>query len=154
MTKYKCDKCELTVNSKRDIPLEHGKMGIVIYPKQNHSYKCDGKFIEITDSEISHILPSGADNTLCGLDSDKANCGSFSSLGMSCNCERCLEIANKIIMGIKVFGILIDAELSKKEINLSDDAFKYAATLIKEGIEKRKASGSIITELTQQFDLK
>ena len=52
MTKYKCDKCGLTVNSKREIPLEHGKMGIVVYPEQNQSYKCDGKFIGLTDSKL------------------------------------------------------------------------------------------------------
>ncbi len=48
-------------------------------------------------TEPIHILPSGAEKTLCGLDSNKNKCRDFSSLGMSCNCKRCLEIANKII---------------------------------------------------------
>ena len=46
---------------------------------------------------LIHIVPSGSDKTLCGLDSDKSNSGSFSSLGMLCNCKDCLEVANKLI---------------------------------------------------------
>ena len=50
--KYKCNQCGIIAESKRDIPLEHGKIGIVVYPKQNQSYRCDGKFIGLTDSEL------------------------------------------------------------------------------------------------------
>ena len=39
---YKCNKCGDIAESKREIPLEHGKIGIVVYPQKNISTKCDG----------------------------------------------------------------------------------------------------------------
>jgi len=44
-----------------------------------------------------HIVPSGSEKSLCGLDSDKINSGDFSSIGMLCNCKDCLRIAQDII---------------------------------------------------------
>lgn len=47
--KYKCNKCGAVAEGKSNIPLEHGKMGLVVYPKRNTSKKCDGSYTEIGD---------------------------------------------------------------------------------------------------------
>ena len=47
MVEYKCNKCGNVVKCKRDIPLEHGKIGLVFYPNKNSSKRCNGKYIEV-----------------------------------------------------------------------------------------------------------
>lgn len=41
---YRCNKCGSIAKNKREIHLEHGKMGIVVYPQENTSTKCDGNY--------------------------------------------------------------------------------------------------------------
>lgn len=45
--KYKCNKCGMIVNSTSNIPLEHGKMSMAMYPEKATSTKCDGFFYTI-----------------------------------------------------------------------------------------------------------
>ena len=44
MTKYQCSKCKDIVDSKSNIPLEHGKTGFAIHPEKFHSIKCEGVY--------------------------------------------------------------------------------------------------------------
>ena len=44
MTKYQCSKCKDIVDSKSNIPLEHGKTGFAIHPEKSHSIKCEGVY--------------------------------------------------------------------------------------------------------------
>ena len=41
---------------------------------------------------VIHIVPSGSDKTLCGLKGRKGT-----SLGLACECEDCLKIADNLI---------------------------------------------------------
>lgn len=47
MVKYRCNKCGNEVNGKSNIPIEHGKMSLTIYPNKATSSKCDGKYMEV-----------------------------------------------------------------------------------------------------------
>ena len=46
------------------------------------------------DLILTHIIPSGSDKTICGLKESKTVIGT--SLGMTCDCRDCYEIANKL----------------------------------------------------------
>ena len=46
---YKCNECGTEVKSSSNIPIEHGKMSLAIYPDRAKSKKCNGKFDEVTE---------------------------------------------------------------------------------------------------------
>jgi hypothetical protein len=46
------------------------------------------------EKETTHIVPSGGDKSLCGLDSENIR---FTSLGMTCTCKDCLRKAKNIM---------------------------------------------------------
>ena len=47
--RYKCNVCKKIVNSRQEVPIEHGTMSITIHPdKPKPSKKCDGFFYAIT----------------------------------------------------------------------------------------------------------
>ena len=48
------------------------------------------------DLILTHIIPSGSNKTLCGLKESKTVIGT--SLGLTCDCKYCYEIANKLII--------------------------------------------------------
>lgn len=47
------------------------------------------------NSNIIHILPSGSNKTLCGIE-DNYNLQS-TSLGITCSCKECYKIAEKLL---------------------------------------------------------
>ena len=50
--------------------------------------------ISIYGEGIVHLVASGFNQTMCGKDSKIVK---HTSLGMCCNCEECLKIAQKIL---------------------------------------------------------
>lgn len=43
--KYICNKCGKEAKGRWDIPIEHGRMSMAIYPNKAKSEKCTGKFV-------------------------------------------------------------------------------------------------------------
>jgi len=95
MTKYKCNKCGLIAENKRQIPLEHGKMGITVYPQKNTSQKCMGNFKE----DVIHLECSNCDSS---WDSCQYH---LSEIGKSC-CKECWhELHNPLAVNKKEDGL-------------------------------------------------
>ena len=63
---------------------------------------------EIYGEGVIHLTASGFDKTFCGLNSDEVK---NTSLGCCCNCNKCMEEAQKIMENT------LKAERDKKKFN-------------------------------------